>query len=176
MRDEVAPAGDTPGGGLEDGKPGSTPGKVPRQVILYFSFAVLAAGVNLFIQFLNKEYVADWVCGRFQWEILARFYCPESWRVLVGSAVGVVVGYLLKFTLDKFVVFEKKGTNFKQTSREFSKYFLFAIFTTVVINLGGQMLLFVAFGVNYLVAGSISLACGYTVKFLLDRAYVFVDE
>lgn len=144
-----------------------------RQAALYFGFAALAAGVNLLVQYLNEAWLAPWVCDRVSWPPVQRYYCPEDFRVLVGAFLGVGVGYLLKFLLDKFVVFQKRDASLKQTTREFAKYFGFAVFTTVVVNVGGQFLLYKAFGVNYLVAGALSLATGYVVKFFLDRRFVF---
>ncbi len=152
---------------------------VTRQAVLYFSFAVVVYVLNLTIQWIHGEFLSPWICVSFSWDFVQSFYCPEINRALVGGLLGVVVSYIVKFILDKFIVFQKKSTNLKQTSKEFIKYFLFAILTTV-INLGGQYLLMQVFLLDYLIAAIPPLAIGYIVKFLLDRKYVFpqktVDE
>ncbi len=147
---------------------------VTRQAVLYFLFAACVIVLNLIIQYLHMNFLSPWICSQVSWSFVQTYYCPESGRVLFGSILGVGVAYIVKFFLDKFIVFEKKSTNLKQTSKEFIKYFLFAILTTA-INIGGQYLLYWAFSIDYIIAGFISLAIGYFVKFLLDRKYVFPD-
>jgi putative flippase GtrA len=147
---------------------------VTRQAVLYFSFAVLVIVLNLIIQKLHMDFLSPWICSQVSWQFVQTFYCPESGRVLVGSVLGVGVSYIVKFILDKFIVFQKRSRDLKQTSKEFIKYFLFAILTTL-INIGGQYLLYWAFSIDYIIAGFISLAIGYIVKFLLDRKYVFPE-
>ncbi len=148
---------------------------VTRQAVLYFSFAVFVYALNLFIQYLHMTFIAPPICASSSSDFVQSFYCPNDGRVLVGSVLGVGVSYIVKFILDKFIVFEKKSTDLKQTSKEFIKYFLFAIFTTV-INIGGQYLLYKIFLWEYLTAAIIPLAVGYIVKFLLDRKYVFPEK
>ncbi len=127
------------------------------------------------IQYLHMVFLSPSICTSVSWDFVQSYYCPNDGRVLVGSVLGVGVSYIVKFILDKFIVFQKKSTNLKQTSKEFIKYFLFAIFTTA-INIGGQYLLYKVFLWDYLVAAIIPLAIGYVVKFLLDRKYVFPEK
>ncbi len=152
---------------------------VTRQAILYFSFAVCVYGLNLLIQYLHMVFLSPSICSFISWDFVQTYYCTQNpiydGRVLVGSLLGVGVSYIVKFFLDKFIVFEKKNTKFKQTSKEFIKYFLFAIFTTV-INVGGQYLLMNVFLIDYIIAAIIPLAIGYIIKFLLDRKYVFPEN
>ena len=148
---------------------------VTRQAVLYFSFAALTYGLNFLIYSLHYLYLNPWICSQISWEFIQTYYCPEFYRIIFSNLLGVVVGYIVKFILDKFVVFEKRKTNLKQTSREFIKYFALALVTTA-INLGIQLLLihFAGFtGPLEIVALVISLSVGYTIKYLLDRKYVF---
>ncbi len=156
--------------------PHSEPRSTTHQALLYFLFAVIAAIVNLIVQYIHMEFVSGIICKNISSGFLQQFYCPVDGRVLVGAALGVGISYLLKFVLDKFIVFQRSDTDLKQTSREFLKYFAFAILVTVVIGIGGQYLLYKGFGVNYILAGALVLTIGYSVKFLLDRRYVFVNE
>ncbi|MFX1259119.1 MAG: GtrA family protein, partial [Promethearchaeota archaeon] len=85
------------------------------------------------------------------------------------------VTYILKFILDKLIVFQKKIIELKETSQEFLKYFVFAILTTI-LNISIQFLL-----TNFLrspleISMVIALTIGYTCKFLLDKKYVFNKE
>ena len=145
-----------------------------HQAVLYFLFAALVIVLNLVIQYIHMNFLSPWICTQVLWSFIQTFYCPEGGRVLAGSVLGVGIAYIVKFFLDKFVVFEKNNTNLKQTSKEFVKYFLFAILTTA-INIGGQFFLYWAFSIDYIVAGFFSLTIGYFVKFILDRRYVFIE-
>ncbi len=152
---------------------------VTRQAVLYFSFAAFVYALNLLIQYLHMDFLSPSICSSITWDFVQTYYCTQNpiydGRVLVGSLLGVGVSYIVKFFLDKFIVFKKKDTQFKQTSKEFIKYFLFAIFTTV-INVGGQYLLMNLFLIDYVIAAIVPLAIGYIVKFLLDRKYVFREN
>src|SRR5271157_5263847 len=143
-----------------------------RQAILYFTFAILTIGLNLLVQYIHMNYISPWICSIIHWSLVQTYYCPLNGRVFFGSLLGVAVGYLVKFFLDKFIVFQERSTDLKQTSKEFIKYFLFALVTTL-INIGGQYFFYAVFSVEYLIAGFISLGIGYIVKFVLDRTYVF---
>lgn len=152
---------------------------IKKQMLLYFTFAAIMIGLNYLIQKLNQLIIAPWFCANFgSIEFFHVFYCsidPFNMPELIGSIVAVGITYIIKFFLDKFVVFKKKGTSLKQTSIEFLKYFGFAILTTIE-NIGIQFLL-----TNYLntpleVSFIIALSIGYLTKFFLDKRYIFNVE
>ena len=91
---------------------------------------------------------------------------------LIGSIAAVGITYIIKFFLDKYIVFKKLGSSAKDTSVEFMKYFGFAILTTLE-NIGIQFLLtnflFTPLEISFVIA----LSIGYITKFFLDRKYVF---
>jgi putative flippase GtrA len=91
---------------------------------------------------------------------------------LIGSIVAVGITYTIKFFLDKFIVFKKGGTQLKETSKEFLKYFGFAILTTIE-NIGIQFLLTNLMKTPIEISVVIALSIGYLTKFYLDRKYVF---
>jgi len=91
---------------------------------------------------------------------------------LIGSVLAVGITYVIKFLLDKFIVFEKKHASLKQTSREFVIYFGFAILTTLE-NIGIQFVLGLWTPIPLELRIIIALTCGYITKFYLDRKYCF---
>ena len=91
---------------------------------------------------------------------------------LVGSIVAVGITYIVKFFLDKYIVFKKKGGKLKDTSKEFLKYFGFAILTTIE-NIGIQFIMTNFWGSSLEISMVVALSIGYATKFLLDRKYVF---
>lgn len=150
-----------------------------RQPILYFTFAAAMIALNYFIQWLNRGYISVFVANHFgNIEIIQKYYLskePINWTELVGSIVAVIITYLVKFVLDKFIVFEKKDIHIKQTSKEFTLYFSFAILTTIE-NVGIQAIMTNIFGTTMGISVVIALCIGYGTKFLLDRRYTFKDR
>ncbi|MHA1339652.1 MAG: GtrA family protein [Promethearchaeota archaeon] len=147
-----------------------------RQQILYFSFAVCMIILNYTIQWFNVTYISLWVADRFgHISFIQKYYLakePYDMTELIGSIVAVGITYITKFILDKFIVFQKKQVQLAETSKEFIKYFLFAILTTIE-NLGIQFILSNFLNSPLILSVVIALTCGYITKFLLDRKYVF---
>lgn len=146
---------------------------------LYFTFAAIMISLNYLIQKLNQLVIAPLICQNFGGnDFFQVFYCstnPFNMPELIGSIVAVGITYIIKFFLDKYIVFKKTGTKLKETSLEFIKYFGFAILTTIE-NIGIQFLL-----TNYLNAPLelsfiIALSIGYLTKFFIDKKFVFIIE
>lgn len=153
--------------------------KFSKQAILYGVFAVLMVLLNILIQHLNILWLAPFI-ERYLGSIdLIRSYYlstePVNYLELVGSIIAVGITYIVKFLLDKFIVFEKKEIKIKDTSEEFAKYFIFAILTTIE-NIGIQFILGLITNWALSVRIIIALTAGYTTKFFLDRKYVFHAE
>ncbi len=152
---------------------------IRRQMILYFTFAVCMIILNYLIQKSNQIFFSYFICQNFGEVVLVQiFYCstdPYNMPELIGSIVAVGITYIIKFILDKFIVFQKKAIELKETSREFFKYFAFAVLTTIE-NIGIQFLLTNFLKTPLEISLIISLGIGYFTKFLLDRKYVFKND
>ena len=150
-----------------------------RQPILYFSFAAMMIFLNYLIQLLNRDILSYFIADHWgHISLVAKYYLakePINMTELDGSIVAVGVTYIVKFVLDKFIVFEKKNIELKQTSKEFSLYFTFAIITTIE-NIGIQAIMTNIFHTVMGVSLLIALIAGYSTKFLLDRKYVFAKD
>jgi putative flippase GtrA len=148
---------------------------VKRQLTLYLIFAGAMIGLNYLIQKLN-QLIAPFICQNVGTsEFLYIFYCsiePFNMRELIGSIFAVGITYIIKFFLDKYIVFKKTGTELKETSIEFIKYFGFAILTTIE-NIGIQFLLTNFLKTPLEISFIIALTIGYLTKFFLDKRYVF---
>jgi len=152
---------------------------IKRQITLYFVFAAVMIGLNYLIQKLNQIVVAPYICGNFGTiEFFHIFYCstePFNMPELIGSIFAVGITYIIKFFLDKFIVFQNTGTELKETSIEFIKYFGFAIITTIE-NIGIQFLLTNFLNTPLEISFIIALTIGYLTKFWLDRKWVFLKK
>ncbi|UCD02475.1 MAG: GtrA family protein [Promethearchaeota archaeon] len=148
---------------------------IKRQMTLYFIFAAAMIGLNYLIQKLN-QLVAPLFCQNFgTLDFFHIFYCsiePFNMPELIGSIFAVGITYLIKFFLDKYIVFKRVGKKLKETSIEFIKYFGFAILTTAE-NIGIQFLLTNFLNTPLEISFIIALSIGYLTKFFLDRKYVF---
>ena len=149
---------------------------IKKQMALYFVFAILMILLNYLIQKLNQILFVPFICDNFgNIEFFQMFYCstnPFNMPELVGSILAVGITYIIKFFLDKYLVFKKKGEELKETSIEFMKYFGFAILTTIE-NIGIQFLLSNFMNTPLEISLAVALTIGYLTKFFLDRKYVF---
>jgi len=150
---------------------------IKKQMILYFSFAIAMICLNYLIQKSNQLYFAPTICQNLgDFELIRIYYCstnPYNMPELIGSILAVGITYIVKFVLDKFVVFKRTTFQLKETSEEFFKYFLFAIITTIE-NIGIQFLMTNFLHTPLEISIVVALTIGYITKFLLDRKYVFI--
>ena len=132
--------------------------------------------LNYLLQKLNQIYIYPWVYDNWgHIDFIYTFYCskePYNMSEFIGSIVAVGITYIIKYFLDKYIVFKKKVIKLKETSKEFLKYFGFAILTTIE-NIGIQFLLTNIFHTILEISMIIALTIGYITKFFLDRKYVF---
>ncbi len=149
---------------------------IKRQMFLYFTFALLMIILNYAIQKGNQLVIEPFICQNFEDnDFIQTFYCstnPYNMPELIGSIVAVGITYIIKFFLDKFIVFKKTEKELKETSIEFLKYFGFAILTTIE-NIGIQFLLTNFVNSPLEISFIIALSIGYFTKFFLDRKFVF---
>ena len=152
---------------------------IKKQMILYFIFAACMIVLNYIIQKINELVIAPFVCGTLgSIEFFQIMYCSTSiinMPELIGSIAAVGITYIIKFFLDKYIVFKKSNLKLKETSQEFLKYFGFAILTTIE-NVGIQFLLTNFFYTPLEVSFIVALSIGYITKFFLDKKYVFTKE
>jgi len=150
---------------------------IKKQMMLYFTFAALMILLNYFIQKSNQLVFAPYICSNLEENNFFRnLYCSTSvfnMPELVGSVVAVGITYITKFFLDKFIVFKSSESSVKDTSKEFVKYFGFAVLTTIE-NIGIQFIMTNFFKTPLEVSFVFALSVGYLTKFFLDKRYVFI--
>jgi putative flippase GtrA len=150
-----------------------------KQLFLYLLFALCMILLNYLIQKSNQLFFAPLICENLAHiNFIYTFYCstyPYNMPELVGSIMAVGITYIVKYLLDKFLVFKKREIKLKETSVEFLKYFAFAILTTLE-NIGIQFLFSNFLETPLEISMVIALSVGYLTKFFLDRAYVFQKD
>ncbi len=150
--------------------------EIKKEMLLYFTFAALMILLNYVIQKLNQLVLAPFICMNFGTnELIQALYCstsPYNMTEFVGSVLAVGITYIIKFFLDKFIVFKKQHFKIKETSKEFAKYFGFAILTTIE-NIGIQFIMTNFIKTPLEISFLVALSIGYLTKFFLDKKYVF---
>lgn len=130
-----------------------------RLVLLYSTFAALATGVNLLCQY---AVLSSW---------------DDRRAVLLALVVGTIAGMPVKYVLDKRYIFRFSTERLSDETRMFATYVVFAGVTTVIFW-GCELLAGLIHPSNaaHLIGGAIGLAIGYTMKYRMDRAWVFVER
>ena len=128
-------------------------------VLRYSAFAVVATLANLGAQRLVLGF------GEGPWHFAA--------AVLAGTAVGLVVKYLL----DKRWIFFDQTRGARATGRQFGLYTAMGLVTTAIFW-ATETAFWLTFGTHAAreLGAVLGLAVGYWVKYRLDRAYVFTPR
>lgn len=130
-----------------------------RLVALYAAFAAIATAVNLGCQL---AVLTAWNDRR---------------AVYAALIVGTIAGMPVKYVLDKRYIFRFTTTRLSDETRMFTTYTALAGVTTLVFW-GCELLagLIRDSDASHLIGGAIGLALGYTLKYRMDRAWVFVER
>jgi len=125
----------------------------------YILFAVISTVVNLLSQYL--------------------FYCfySQQYALILGMIIGTAAGLVTKYVLDRDHIFQQEQQTGAQEMKQFGLYSFFGLFTTCLFWLTEYAfdVMFDSGNAKYLGA-VIGLAIGYTIKFFLDKKYVFKDS
>lgn len=127
----------------------------------YVIFAIIATILNLSSQFLYVEFTPI-------------LMLKKEVAILVGTAIGLVVKYIL----DKLFIFKFQATNKTAEAKAFTLYSIMGVFTTFIFW-GSEYMFIVLYpdSENAMYIGAlIGLSIGYVVKYFLDKKYVFKQE
>ncbi|ADH86453.1 GtrA family protein [Desulfurivibrio alkaliphilus] len=122
----------------------------------YFVFALIATGINLLTQ----------------WPFF--LLLDGFWVLYLALCFGTLTGLITKYTLDKRWIFYYTAHSRRDDLSRFGLYSLMGVFTTAVFW-GTEMGFYYTFefaGAQY-VGGGLGLMVGYTIKYLLDKKFVF---
>jgi putative flippase GtrA len=146
-----------------------------KQYILYILFAVICTFINIGSQLVTEYFISSI-------EVLQRIIYSSSdgsLRIydIIKILVGTGLGFMSKFILDKFFVFRERHENIGHTFRQMVIYGLMAVFTTLIFwSFQVAFKLLFSFTFAEQVGAVIGLGIGYTVKFFLDRRFVFIPH
>ncbi|MBN2440359.1 MAG: GtrA family protein [Spirochaetales bacterium] len=141
-----------------------------KKYILYMIFAAICMGVNLGSQFILSLFLP-------RISVLQATLFHQELSFLLQLITGTILGFIAKFILDKFIVFKEVQTNLSHTLKQMIIYGVLAVLTTIIFwTFEFSFKLAFTFKNSELIGGFIGLAIGYTIKFFLDKKFVFVKK
>ena len=124
----------------------------------YILFAILSTLVNLLSQFLTFV-ILDY-----------------TYETYIAIANGTIAGLLVKYLLDKYYIFNLNVKEYS-SSNTFVPYILTSILTTIIFWFTELWF------INYIqilyteyIGAIVGLSMGYTLKYFLDRDFVFNEK
>lgn len=127
-------------------------------LVRYVLFAVLATVANL----LTQEAVIQLAPGN---------------QLTLSILAGTVVGFALKYVLDKRWIFYDAYTSHSSELRKVTLYGLFSVVTTLIFW-GTEVMFWTIWQTSLAkyTGAVLGLAIGYSAKFYLDRSFVFRER
>ena len=124
----------------------------------YILFAILSTLVNLFSQFLTFA-ILD--------------YEHETY---IAIANGTIAGLLVKYLLDKYYIFNLNVKEYS-SSNTFVPYVLTSILTTIIFWVTELWFInYIQIPYTEYIGAIVGLSMGYTLKYFLDRDFVFNEK
>jgi len=125
----------------------------------YIIFAIISTLVNLLFQWISFSLYS----GIFS--------------LYIAMALGTLSGLIVKYVLDKKWIFYHTPKNRKDDAKKFFLYSFMGVFTTIIFW-GVEMLFYYLLpypNAKY-IGAVIGLGIGYTIKYFLDKRFVFVHR
>lgn len=146
------------------------------QYFLYISFAVLATLINIGIQKGMELFCGEFLLWKF-YNTLIYMNSKISYGLILQMGIATIISFIFKYIVDKLIIFKDRTSYFSNAHfKQVLFYGFFAIFTTLIFWTAElSFKKFFMFPNSQYVGAVIGLSIGYTVKFLLDRKYVFVN-
>lgn len=145
--------------------------KINRQYFFYILFAVCSAVLNFLVQ-KTCEIIFRLFNNNF---LSFRLYKNIDIATLLKLTAATAAAFIFKYLADRFLVFKKaKYTTAKKEIAGIGLYTVFSVFTTLLFW-AVQLSFKVYFQLEYL-GLIVGLAVGYTIKFFLDKNFVFSNQ
>lgn len=127
-----------------------------EKFFLYIYFSLIAMTLNIFSQYLVFS------------------LHDNEYTIYVAILVGTTLGLISKYSLDRVYIFKYNINNIYGYSKNFALYTFTGIFTTLIFWIF-EYSFYILFDNNVAkyIGAIIGLTIGYTVKYVLDKKFVF---
>lgn len=127
-----------------------------NKIILYIYFAIIATIINIFSQYLVFELYEN------------------QYTIYFAIIIGTTLGLISKYIMDKVYIFKYDSANIYDYSKNFIAYIITGIFTTLIFW-SFEFSFYILFDdeIAKYIGAIIGLSIGYTVKYILDKNFVF---
>lgn len=127
--------------------------------IKYSAFALVATAVNLIGQYISLL-------------VYAGYY-----DLYLAMGVGTLVGLVTKYILDRKYIFYYRIKNKIEETQKFILYSATGVFTTLVFwSFEIFFDTFFHYDSSKFIGAVLGLSIGYTLKYYLDKRWVFIDK
>ena len=124
----------------------------------YIIFAILSTLVNLFAQFLTFSLL------------------DYEYEIYIALTNGTISGLLVKYLLDKYYIFNSDVREYR-SKNTFIPYVFTSIFTTLIFWFTELWFIeYIALSYTEYIGAIVGLSIGYTLKYFLDRNFVFNEK
>jgi|TARA_B100000959_G_C14930653_1_gene603494 putative flippase GtrA len=124
--------------------------------ILYILFAVIATLINLFSQYIVFLYI------------------NHENVIFFAMLIGTISGLVIKYILDKQYIFHYHAKNYLDHGKTFVFYTVMSIFTTIIFWIFEFTFYYMLpYDFAKYIGAMIGLGIGYTIKYRLDKRFVF---
>jgi len=130
-----------------------------RLSFLYTVFATIATIINI-----GTQAIVVWIY-------------EGSYELPLSIFIGTVTSLPIKYLLEKKYIFGFVTNNLSHDGKTFLIYTSMGIITTLIFW-GIEWAFHLAFETDYMryIGGAIGLALGYTIKYHLDKSFVFIKR
>ena len=125
------------------------------KALLYILFACTAISINMLTQ----------------WPFFT--FMPEELALYAALPAGTLTGLAVKYVLDKRWIFLYQTSGKKDEARCFGLYTLMGGLTTCIFWGTETAFYLLDFTGSQYIGGAVGLAVGYTLKYFLDKNFVF---
>lgn len=141
-----------------------------RQYILYCFFAVISIILNIFIQIAMEFILSNLDFSFLEYKIFQNI----TYLLIIKMTVATILCFTFKFIVDKLFIFKDKTKDINKNIFKIFIYGFFAIWTTLIFW-GVEFLFKILFHTLFfeITGAIIGLLIGYTIKFFLDKEFVF---
>lgn len=143
---------------------------------MQFIFYLVFAGISIVLNLLVQKTIY-FILKYLKYDFLEIYFYSQKITIsfIIQILSATIIAFIFKYVVDKLIIFKDKTAYFsKKHFKQIFFYGSFAVFTTLIFwGFEFCFKLVFSFSNAEIIGGLIGLLIGYSIKFLLDRKFVF---